>query len=121
MRLHTWTKWTVLALVLIAMFVASACCPPPNQAPSITSLTASPAGVEPGGSSIVNCVANDLDGDTLTYTWTSTGGIVSGLALAWIIALANDGTKIESNRILILPYLIDIPLRRFGEFANLEG
>lgn len=93
MKLPQWTRWTVVALAVIAMLVASACCPPPNQAPTITSLTANPESVAPGDSSTITCVASDTDGDTLTYTWTSTGGTISGTGsiVTWL-APSVEGT-----------------------------
>jgi hypothetical protein len=57
-----------------------------NQAPSITSLTANPASVAPGAASTVSCVAEDPDGDSMSYDWTTTGGTVtgSGDTVTWI-------------------------------------
>jgi len=86
MKLRRSTRWTVLVLVVMAMLVVSAGCPAPNQAPAITSLSASPASVAPGGSSTITCVASDPDGDTLTYAWSATGGTISGTgsAVTWV-------------------------------------
>jgi iron complex transport system substrate-binding protein len=60
--------------------------PLPNNQPEITSLKASPSSVHPGGTSIVTCIASDPDDDTLTYTWSATGGTISGLGsvVTWI-------------------------------------
>jgi hypothetical protein len=49
-----------------------------NQSPTISSLTANPITVSTGGVSIITCTASDPDGDTLSYTWTATGGTISG-------------------------------------------
>jgi len=49
-----------------------------NQNPMISSLTANPTSVSPCAVSTITCTASDPDGDTLTYTWTATGGIISG-------------------------------------------
>ncbi len=53
--------------------------PPPtaNQPPAITSLTAEPEKVDLGGTSTITCAATDPDGDTLSYTWSVTGGTFS--------------------------------------------
>jgi hypothetical protein len=49
-----------------------------NTAPVISSLTANPTSIEPGVTSSLTCVASDADGDALTYSWSVTGGSVSG-------------------------------------------
>ena len=60
--------------------------PLPNSQPEITSLKAYPSSVHPGGTSAITCVAIDPDDDTLTYTWSATGGTISGLGsiVTWI-------------------------------------
>jgi hypothetical protein len=49
-----------------------------NQLPVVNSVTASPATLKPGETSTVTCTASDPDGDTLTYTWSASGGAISG-------------------------------------------
>jgi hypothetical protein len=49
-----------------------------NQLPVINSLTAEPATLQPGETSTVTCSATDPDGDTLAYTWSASGGTISG-------------------------------------------
>jgi hypothetical protein len=49
-----------------------------NRAPSITSISADPEIIEPGNSTLLTCLASDPDGDTLSYTWSSEYGIISG-------------------------------------------
>jgi hypothetical protein len=49
-----------------------------NNPPAIAKLTTNPSSVDPGGSSTINCLVFDPDGDTLTYIWTCTGGTLSG-------------------------------------------
>lgn len=59
--------------------------PPPtapptgNQPPEITSITITPeiTTVAHGAISKITCSANDPDGDTLSYTWSATGGTIS--------------------------------------------
>jgi len=74
-----------------------------NRNPQISSLTATPAIVVAGGSSIVICTASDADGDTLTYSWIYAGGSISetGSTITWtapatfgiytITAIVSDG------------------------------
>jgi len=49
-----------------------------NQSPTISSLTANPSSVSPNRTSTITCSASDPDGNTLTYSWTATGGAISG-------------------------------------------
>ena len=73
--------------------------PPPagNQPPVIASLTAAPGKVELGGISTITCTATDPDGDTLSYTWSATGGTfsVAEEAISWK-APATDGKFVIS-------------------------
>jgi len=49
-----------------------------TELPVIDSMTAEPATLEPNETSTVTCNAHDPDGGELTYTWSATGGTVSG-------------------------------------------
>jgi hypothetical protein len=49
-----------------------------NRAPTIYSLTADADWTLPSGSLNLTCVASDLDGDELSYDWSSSGGVLSG-------------------------------------------
>lgn len=51
--------------------------PTGNQPPVITSLTAEATKLIPGATSKITCLADDADGDTLSYTWSATGGTMS--------------------------------------------
>lgn len=66
-----------------------------NHQPVIDSLTASPIIVSTDGVSVVTCVASDSDGDTLSYFWSTTGGIIlgSGSQINWT-APSSTGTYI---------------------------
>ena len=79
-----WTRLAV-AVVIIAAVVGVGC-GELNQVPTINSLNASPDTVVLSGSSTVTCTAADPDGDTLTYTWSATGGTVTGTGsiITWI-------------------------------------
>ena len=89
MKLPKWSQWAVLVLVGVALLFAGACAPG-NNSPQITSLSADPTTVGPGGNSTITCVASDPDGDTLTYSWSysgpSTGSIVgTGSTVNWTV------------------------------------
>jgi hypothetical protein len=74
-----------------------------NRNPAISNLTANPATVNSGGSTTIGCTASDPDSDTLTYSWTYTGGSISGTGstVTWtapsafgiyiVTAIVNDG------------------------------
>lgn len=64
----------------------------PNRPPVIQSLTATPTDVAPGASVSVICVATDPDGDTLTYIWTASGGVVTGSGSTVTWAAGQTGT-----------------------------
>ena len=49
-----------------------------TEIPVIDSMVAEPANLEPGETSTVTCNAHDPDGGELTYTWSASGGTVSG-------------------------------------------
>jgi len=49
-----------------------------NHPPVIGSLTAERTAIVEAGSTSIECVASDPDGDELTYEWTATGGEISG-------------------------------------------
>jgi hypothetical protein len=49
-----------------------------NQRPVVSQLTPEPATLRPDETSTITCEASDPDGDELTYTWTASGGEISG-------------------------------------------
>jgi hypothetical protein len=57
-----------------------------NQSPIISSLTASPSGVISGGSTLITCVASDPDGDVMRYSWSASGGSLTGVGnkVTWL-------------------------------------
>lgn len=57
---------------------------PANNAPAISSVTASPSSVAAGGSVNLSCSASDADGDGLKYMWVATAG-----QLGWTQASAD--------------------------------
>lgn len=52
-----------------------------NHPPVISNLTANPSSIDINGTTTITCTASDQDGDTLTYTWTKTGGTFEGSTL----------------------------------------
>jgi hypothetical protein len=57
-----------------------------NQAPQISSLDANPSGVLYGGSTTITCIASDPDGEVVRYSWTASGGSITGVGnkVTWI-------------------------------------
>jgi hypothetical protein len=50
----------------------------PNQNPKVASVTADPASVSPGQRSTITVTASDADNDQLSYSYSVTGGTISG-------------------------------------------
>ena len=73
-----------------------------NQRPVITSLTPEATTIIPGGVTSITCEANDPDGDKLSYTWSATGGTVSGQGktIAWQAA-EKDGKPVANGDYVI--------------------
>lgn len=57
-----------------------------NQAPTLDSLTAKPPTVGIGGSSTITCIANDPDGDVISYNWSADEGNITGVGstVTWV-------------------------------------
>ena len=71
-------KWRLSLAVLTLGAILSSGCGLLNNDPVISSLEASKDWVAVSGSCEAHCVASDADGDSLTYTWSATGGTCSG-------------------------------------------
>lgn len=92
MKLLSGTGLGVVSLLLILLVVAAVACESPtvtlppasptppgeNQSPAIYNLVDERPIVLPFGSTKITCTAADPEGDTLTYTWSATGGSFSG-------------------------------------------
>ena len=85
-----------------------------NRAPAITSLTASPVNVTPGGSTVITCVANDPDGDDVRYSWNPGDGTIwgTGNKISWmspnkngdigVTCTVSDGKGAESKQTIVV-------------------
>jgi len=85
-----------------------------NRPPAITSLSADPVNVMPGGSATINCVANDPDGDIVRYTWNASDGSISGTGskVSWIspnksgdfgiTCVVSDGNGGEAKQTIVI-------------------
>ncbi|MFC1902520.1 Ig-like domain-containing protein [Chloroflexota bacterium] len=65
-------------MIVILLMVLGSSCLPNNSSPLISSLKAEEVYIIAPDKIKIECVANDPDGDTLSYTWTATGGSFSG-------------------------------------------
>jgi len=73
-----------MCLVAPALMLGAGCAPA-NRAPTIVSLASREDVVGPFDSCLIECVAEDKEGDTVTYDWSTDGGTVTGYqgTVAW--------------------------------------
>ncbi len=73
-------RLVLVSIVLGIVALSGSACggEPVNQTPIISSVSGEPVNVAPGGTATITCVASDPDGDRLSYTWSTTGGSLSG-------------------------------------------
>jgi Leucine-rich repeat (LRR) protein len=81
-----------------------------NHNPIISDLSASPRTAFINQTSTITCTASDQDGDTLTYSWSKTGGTINGIGstITWkspstegtytITCTVSDGKGGEDNK-----------------------
>jgi hypothetical protein len=71
-----------LGLVAMMVVLFSSCLvtaePKGNKPPVISSLEAEYIDVYPGGGSNIRCIASDPEGDAVQFSWSSTGGTLTG-------------------------------------------
>ena len=88
-----WAIWTIVAVCVVAIIGITIAVTlvlsgggETNRDPVISTFTAVPPVVSPGGYSNITCVASDPEGKTVSYTWTATGGTISGIgsAVSWM-------------------------------------
>lgn len=84
----------LFAVVAMVSMLGAACggkpTPPPsaptgNQPPVISSLVAQSQQLYPSGTTEIQCIAQDADGDQLNFTWSATGGdfVGTGPTVTW--------------------------------------
>lgn len=85
-------KWR-LALVVLAACTILGGCVQPNNPPVISELRAQSVQVKPSASLEIQCLADDVDGDMVVYTWSASGGTFSGEGanITWV-APTTEGT-----------------------------
>ena len=79
-------RWRLSLLALTLCAILGSSCIQSNSQPVIDSLAYQEARVMLSDSCEVRCVAYDADDDSLTYTWSATGGTFSGTGpvVTWI-------------------------------------
>ena len=116
MRISRGSLVAVVAVLAVAAILGSACAapapppvvtppaPPPNQSPVISKVTANPAEVVSGDSTIIIAVAADPDDDPITYVWSASEGTVTGTGsqVTWVspgkTGSFNIGLTVKDNR-----------------------
>jgi hypothetical protein len=73
-----WGAGLALISILMVFGCGDKTTAPVNHAPTVSSVTVTPATVAAGGSATVMVVANDADGDQLTYSYQPSGGAIVG-------------------------------------------
>ncbi|MBE9513337.1 MAG: hypothetical protein IMY77_04740 [Chloroflexi bacterium] len=114
-------KWHLSLVALILCTILGSSCGLLNNDPVISSLETTEDRVTVSGSCEVRCVAFDADDDSLTYTWSATGGIFSapGPITTWtapdetgtyvITATVTDGRGGEVVRQLPIDVVVNRP------------
>lgn len=114
-----------------------------NHIPVIESVLADPEIIDPGDTTTLQCLASDLDGDTLSYAWyADTGSILGqGSAVTWestsapgyhvVLCTVDDGrgaTAVDSTGIVVGRLVGDYPFNGspmdesgFGNHASVSG
>jgi hypothetical protein len=89
-------KIALVSLVILTMLLAGGCF---NKPPTVTSLTPGATSVARSASCTVSCVATDPDNDALTYTWTTTGGAISGTGdtITWTAPTTEGSYSVTVN------------------------
>ena len=76
------SKWLASLIILVVATFLIGGCTLANQLPVISSLIANNEGeINPGDSRQIECIASDPDEDELSYSWTASGGTISGVGL----------------------------------------
>ncbi len=112
-------KWRLALVVLAACTILSGCVQP-NSPPVISELRAETNPVRPSANSEIVCLAVDVDGGNLTYTWSANGGTFSGegSTITWL-APATEGTynitvNVTDNRGGVASEVLGIRVKKPG-------
>jgi len=65
-------------VTLVVCTILGAGCESSNSSPKISRVTAEKAWITPSARCQIECIASDTDNDSLSYTWSATGGTFSG-------------------------------------------
>jgi|WetSurMetagenome_2_1015567.scaffolds.fasta_scaffold235777_2 hypothetical protein len=92
-------RWAAVPLFLAAIIMSGAGCGSINQAPIINGLNVSEDTVAPGAIVKLACNALDPEKRDLTYTWTASGGTITGesASATWTAPSAAGSYKITVN------------------------
>ena len=82
-------KWPLILVAVTLCLLLFGSCAGSNNPPVVSALHPEKDWVAPSGKCILVCVASDADGDSLTFTWSATGGSFSGTGSV-VIWLAPD-------------------------------
>jgi len=94
-----------------------------NVAPQIIELSGEKRFVMPGNSVLLTCLATDPNGDPLSYTWTTNGGMIDGVGnqISWISpsieGIYSINVKVEDDHGAFVTAEIRILVR---DFSNIE-
>ncbi len=98
-------KWLAGLIILVIVILPIVGCTLANQLPVISSITANNEGeINPGDNYQIECIAQDPDGDELTYAWTVDDGTISGKGptVTWTAPEApgtyNIGVEVSDGR-----------------------
>jgi len=91
-------RWAAVPLFLAAIIMSGAGCGSINQAPIINGLNVSEDTVAPGAIVKLACNALDPEKRDLTYTWTASGGTITGesASATWTAPSAGGSYKLQS-------------------------
>jgi hypothetical protein len=114
MKISRGSLVAVVAVLAVAAILGSACAAPaappaatppapaPNQSPVVSKVTANPAQLVAGESSIITVAAADPDDDPITISWSASDGTISGTGSQVIwqsgkAGSANIGVTVKDN------------------------
>jgi hypothetical protein len=103
-KFPNWAIWAIVAICIVGIVVIAVVVTlvltgggEANKTPVITTFTAVPPVVSAGGYSNITCIASDPEGKMVSYTWTATGGTVSGIGsiVSWVAPNVSGTFSVE--------------------------